>query len=425
MKYSGEQYNSDKIPYDSKPIIRQVPSTRKYRSERSAGPSKAFALILFILVLCNVVLAGLVIAVIRKSPSGNGNTTINIETSGSIDVTAVASKCKPSVVRIHAGMPLGVLSSADVDYEMFSKMRSKGSGVIFQDNKSAGVCYILTCYHVVRGYDSQVYVILSDSFTPIKASLVSSTGYSSNFDIAVLKIETPLYTQSAACPVEIGDSAFVIEGDKCVAYGNPQGTGLSITSGDISKAIDLVTVNSVVNRVMRTSAAINSGNSGGGLFDAQGKLIGIVNAKTNDNPSAGSYIDNIAYAIPSNVALSIARNILRNNRPLRADLGIKLGIADVNETYEIIDGRKIPKQTIIVTQVDSGSEFKTNDQVLNFTYSGNTVTVRNLYSLDDHIFNFNVGETVTFQVLRNGNVVSIEVVISKMDGADTQTWYNS
>lgn len=424
MKYSGDLNNNDKIPYDSKPIIRQAPSAKKYKSERGVRPSKALALIVFILVLFNIVLGGLVIAVIRKTSPG-GNTTINIETTGTIDVSAVAAKCKPSAVRIHAGIPLGVLSSSDVDYEMFSKMRSKGSGVILQDNKNAGVCYILTCYHVIRGYDSQVYILLSDSFTPIKASLVSSTGYTSNFDIAVLKIETPLYTQSSACPAEIADSAFVLEGDKCAAYGNPQGTGLSITSGDISKAIDLVTVNSVVNRVMRTSAAINSGNSGGGLFDAQGRLIGIVNAKTNDNPSSGSYIDNIAFAIPSNVAVSIAKNILRNNRPLRADLGMKMGIADVNETYEIIDGRKIPKQTIIVTQTDSGSALKTNDQILNFTYGGNTVVVRNLYSVDDHIFNFNVGETVTFQVLRNGSLVTIEVVISSMLGADTQMWYNS
>ena len=424
MSFPEETRNNDKIPYDSKPILRQPVSPTKHRSEKSAKMSAGLSLIVCILVILNIVLGGVLIAFVKKSPSTSTNTTINIETSGVIDVSAVAAKCKPSVVRIHAGLPTGVTTSATVDYSIFSKMKSKGSGVIFQDNKNAGVCYIVTCYHVIRGYDSQIYVLLSDSFTPIKATLYSSSSYSSNFDIAVIKIDSALYKQSASTPAEIADSSLVLEGDRCVAYGNPQGTGFSVTSGDISKAVDLVTVNSIVNRVIRTSAAINAGNSGGGLFDASGKLIGIVSAKTSDNPSTSTYIDNIAFAVPSNVAISIAKNILRHNRPLRADLGITLATANENEAYDIVNGRKIPKQTIIVTQATVSSGFKENDQILNFIYDGKIVNVRNLYSLDDHIFNFNTGDTVTFQVDRHGTLVTVEVVVSSMVGADTELWYN-
>ena len=424
MKYSEDTRNSDKIPYDNRPIIRQPANSQKHRTEKTAQAGIGLTLIVFILVALNVVLSCLVFTLLKKSSGATNNTTINIETSGTVDVSAVVNKCRPSIVRIHAGLPSGVSSGTNVDYSMFSRLKSKGSGVIFQDNKQAGICYIVTCYHVVRGYDSQIYVVLSDSFNPIKASLVSISSFSSVYDLAVLKIESNIYKESSASPAEVADSALVLDGDKCVAYGNPQGTGFSVTSGDISKAVDLVTINGIVNRVMRISAAINAGNSGGGLFDASGKLIGIVNAKTGDVPSTSSYIDNIAYAIPSDVAIAFAKNVLRNNRPLRADLGIKLSVANVNETYDIVDGKFYPKQTIIVSQASEESGFNVNDQLVNFIYNGNIVNVRNLYSIDDHIFNFGVGDVVEFQVLRSGTLTSVEVTISSAVSADTEMWYN-
>ena len=425
MKYNEETRRSDKIPYDNKPIIRQPSNnTSGRRSDKTAKAGFGLSLIVFILVALNVVLSALVFTLLKNNTGSQANTTINIQTSGDIDVSAVVSKCRPSVVRIHAGFPTGVNASATVDYSLFSRFKSKGSGVIFQDNKDAGVCYIVTCYHVIRGYDSQIYVILNDSFNPLKATLVSSSSYSSNFDIAVIKIESSLYTESSAGPAEIADSSLILEGDKCVAYGNPQGTGFGVTSGDISKTVDLVTVGGVVNRVMRVSAAINGGNSGGGLFDASGKLIGIVHSKTGDTPSTSTYIDNIAFAIPSDVAISLAKNILKNNRPLKADLGITLGVANKNETYDIVNGRQIPKQTIIVTQASDGADFKVNDQIVSFIYDGNIVNVRNLYSVDDHIFNFGVGDVVTFEVMRGGSLMSVEVTITSMVGADTEMWYN-
>ena len=424
MRYTEETRNTDKIPYDNRPIIRQN-SNSGHRPEKRSGASKGLALFVCFLVIVNVILCGLVFTLLKRNTKTVEKATINIENTGVLDVSAVVSKCEPSVVRIHAGLPTGVTASTEVDYNMFSRLKSKGSGVIFKDNKSAGVAYIVTCYHVVRGNDSQIYVILKDSYVPIKANLISSTSYSSNFDIAVIKIESNLYTQSVAAPAEIADSSLVIEGDMCLAYGNPQGTGFSATRGIISKAVDLVTVNNVVNRVMRTDAAINAGNSGGGLFEAGGKLIGIVNAKTGDTPSTSSYIDNIAYAIPSDVAIALANNILRNGRPLRADFGIKLGITNENENYQYVDGRKVTKQTVIVAQANANVGFKMYDQILSFTYDGKLVEVKNLYTLDDHIFNFSMGEVVSFKILRAGNTFDIDVTIDSMVAADSQMWYNS
>ena len=415
MKYQEDIRNDGKIPYDSRPIIRQPANTSRRRSERTSSSGNGLTLIVCVLVVLNLVLSGLVFTLIKKNANVQNNTTINIETSGTLDVSAATSKCRSSVVRIHAGLPTGYASSTTVDYAMFSKLKSKGSGVVFEDEKENGICYIVTCYHVVCGYDSQIYVILNDSFTPVKASLVS---FSSKYDIAVIKIDNDLYKTSSAAPAEIADSSLVIDGDACIAYGNPQGTGFSVTNGVVSKAVDLVTVNNVVNRVMRTSAAINAGNSGGGLFDATGKLIGIVNAKTGDVPSSNSYIDNIAYAIPSDVAISLAKNILRNSLPKRADLGITLGVANVNETYDIVNGRQIMKQTIFVTEAKEGSAFQVNDQLVNFIYNGNIVNVRNLYSIDDHIFNFDVGDVITFQVLRNNVLTTLEITINAMVSAD-------
>ncbi|MBQ7467040.1 MAG: serine protease [Clostridia bacterium] len=420
MKYFEETHKSDKIPYDSRPIIRQpATNTSRHRMDKPAKAGFGLYLIVFILVGITVVLSALVFTLLRKNTKSADNTIINIQTSGEIDVSAVVSKCRSSVVRVHAGLPTP--STTSVDYATFAKLTSKGSGVIFQDNKDAGICYIVTCYHVIKGHDSQIYVILNDSFNPLKVELVS---FSSVYDIAVIKLDNDLYSESSAGPADVADSAFVLEGDKCVAYGNPQGTGFSATSGDISKTVDLVTVGGVVNRVIRTSAAINGGNSGGGLFDAWGKLIGIVNAKTGDNPSYNTYIDNIAFAIPSDVAIALAKNIVRNNNPKKPVLGMKLGIANKNESYDIVNGRQITKQTIIVTEVNEGSPFKVNDEIKSFVYNGNIVNVRNLYSVDDHMFNFLVGDVVTFEVLRNGTLISVDLTISKTVSADDTQWYN-
>lgn len=433
--YYESEHNSDKIPYDKEPIIRQT--NYKKSKPSSSKPSKALSLIVCVLVVFNIILSCLVISSLKDDGPQINNTTVNINSEVNTDVAAVSTKAEQSIVCVHAGLTIG--SSSNPNYQGFYNMSSKGAGVIIEDDKNAGDAYIVTCYHVVKSYLSEIYVLLYDSFKPIKAQLIK---YSSIYDIAVIKIEgSSIYSSSYSTPATIADSSMLLKGDGAVAIGNPLGSGIGITSGKISKTTDLVKIDNTMHRVLRTDAAINGGNSGGGLFNMSGELIGIVNAKATDNPSANSYIDNVAYAIPSNVAISLAYNIIRNTNPVKPSLGFSLLVSDPSDQpgikYDIINGRYIPVQTVVVSEVISGSSaakaecvnnkslkgLDIDDVLVGFKYGETLVNVTDLYSFDDHAFNINRGDKITLFIERDGVSLEFVVTVENVVSADARDWY--
>jgi len=421
-KFNDNLDNFDKIPFDHEPIYRNSSSRSQRVQSPSAKPSGVVSLLLAIVVIFNFILSGVVIKLVmdnkNKAPITNN---IYIETTGGLDVTAVANKVRTSVVSVHAGY------KGSVSFENFYNMSSRGSGVIIEGDKTRSECYILTCYHVVRGYLDEIYVLLNDSVIPVKVTLASSNSFSKMYDLALLKLTHGEYSRSASEPCEVADSSLVCAGDAVVAYGNPRGNGPSVTDGSVSKTSSIINVENVHHRLIETSAPINVGNSGGGLFDAWGRLIGIVSAKANDAPPV--YIDNIAYAIPSNVAISVARNMMRHQRPLKAVVGLRLAVTSNTIQYEIVDNKLLPRQEVVVTGIDAQSaaafsDFKVGDIIISFEYSGKEVQMRNIYSLEDEIFNLDRGATMTFTVKRsNGKVEKIDVKISNAVAADAEDWY--
>ena len=420
MKYYDYDENVNKIPYDKEPIHRQS-TYKKAKSSQSKSGGRFTWLLVCLLLIVNVILGTLVIKNLKPEDNSPGNTIININSTANLDVSAVSSKAKMSVVCVHAGLTTN--SSNNPDYQGFFNMSSKGAGFIFRDNKIDGEAYIVTCFHVVKGFTSQIYVLLYDSFVPQKASLVY---FSSIYDVAVIKLSASQeYINSDSVPAEVADSSTLIEGDGSVAIGNPLGTGFSVTSGIISKTVDLVDVGGVTNRVIRTSAPINNGNSGGGLFNADGKLIGLVSAKATDNSSTGSYIDCVAYAIPSNVAISIAENIVRNKMPVKAKLGVSFLVDATGVSFDIIDGRYMPIQTVVVSSAEEESLFEINDKIVAFSYKDKVVNMINLYTFDDHAFNISKGDQVKFFIERDGKEKTIEITIEEDVSADSQDWYKA
>ena len=169
-----------------------------------------------------------------------------------------------------------------------------GSGVIISEDG-----FILTNNHVIEGA-SEITVTLR-SGESYEATLV---GTDANVDIALLKIEA-----SGLTTAPIGDSSTVNVGEKAVIIGNPLGSlGGSVTEGIVSAVDRSLEINGKTMQLMQTDAAVNPGNSGGGMFNGQGKLIGIVVTKSTDS-SSGSTIDNIGFVIPINNALEVLNNI--------------------------------------------------------------------------------------------------------------------
>lgn len=168
-----------------------------------------------------------------------------------------------------------------------------GSGVIIDQQG-----YIITCNHVIEGA-SKITVKLTTG----KVYEASIVGSDSETDIAVIKIDAGSDTLKA---VEFADSDSLVVGQEIVVIGNPLGSlGGSVTNGIISATDREIEIEGQMYTLLQTNAAINPGNSGGGMFDMNGRLIGIVNAK-----SSGSDIEGLGFAIPSKNAQDVASQLI-------------------------------------------------------------------------------------------------------------------
>ena len=310
---------------------------------------------------------------------------------------------------------------------------SAGAGVIFKLDKEDGNAYIITNYHVV--YDSntntankisnRVYVILYGLENTEYAISAEYIGGSMTYDIAVLKIENNEILKTAPVrQVDIADSDDIVVGQTAIAIGNPEAQGISVTSGVVSVDSEQIEMSALdnsgtnVTRVIRIDTAVNSGNSGGGLFNVNGELIGIVNAKY-----ASTSVENIGYAIPSNVAIAIAENIIfycdnsDKENVQRPILGIIVAIAAKNTYIDPETGFIKKTEKIVISSVSEGSVaqgiFMVDDVVKSVTLGDVTKQVTRQHIVIDMLLGARVGDVATFVVERNGQEVTLNVTITE------------
>ena len=199
-----------------------------------------------------------------------------------------------------------------------STFQAAGSGFILTSDG-----YILTNYHVIEGSDT-VTVATYDGET-YDAVIV---GYDRNNDIAVLKIDA-----KGLKPVTLGDSDKLRVGDDVFAIGNPLGElTFSLTHGVVSAlSRDIRTGTGTSMSLIQTDCAINSGNSGGALFNNRGEVIGITNAKYSSSGYDEAEIDNVGFAIPVNSVKSIIDSIISgDNRGISGNIGDNHGFSGGN-----------------------------------------------------------------------------------------------
>ncbi|MBQ9790127.1 MAG: trypsin-like peptidase domain-containing protein [Clostridia bacterium] len=405
-----EIQRGNKVPYDAEPIAR----SRNYKqpSPKQSGTSKVVVFLLVILIAFNVVLGFLFL---KSNMGETGRVTVENYYdiyNDSVSSSYMVSKALPSSVCIASGYN-DTVTSSNISYSNFQQMNSKGSGVITSINKANGDMTIVTCEHVVTGNTNAVYVLLFDSYRPIKATYV---GGIRSKDIAVLKVSgSSEVKNSSALAAEVADSMYVSMGDMVLAIGNPMSGGFDTCMGHIRKPQTLVTVTNVgVERVISTDAPINSGNSGGGLFNAKGQLIGIVNAKIESDT-----IDCVSFAIPSNLAMSIAGSIERNYGDAKhAVLGVEFATSDETRDSQDLDGIVLSDTVFVQSVVDGSAADKAglqkNDIVIGFSYHDNVVVdMLTMYSFEDHAYNMNVGDKVTFTVKRGSSTLNFTVTIAQ------------
>ena len=270
--------------------------------------------------------------VYQTTESGSSKTTsVSNEKGGSgLTVAEAAAKAAPSTVEIQTEI-------TQQSYGMFGgtyTTNAAGSGVIISKDG-----YIVTNNHVIDG--AQKITVKTSDGTEYDAKLVGTDAKS---DIAVLKVDANDLT-----PATLGDSSKISVGDTAIAIGNPLGTlGGTVTDGIISATSRELVVNNESMKLIQTNATINSGNSGGGLFDGNGNLIGIVQSKDSGTSSSGATIEGIGFAIPVNDAMEVAEQLIKNGKVTdRATLGVYL------QTLTTQQGNYTPG--VYVTNVIDGS----------------------------------------------------------------------
>jgi S1-C subfamily serine protease len=222
------------------------------------------------------------------------------------------------------------------------QQRALGSGFVI--DKSGR---IVTNYHVVQGADT-IEVGFSNRDT-VKARVV---GTDPSTDLAVLKVDVDA---RALTPLRLGDSDRIRVGDSVVAIGNPLGLERSVTAGIVSALHRPLTApdNFTIDDVIQTDAAINSGNSGGPLIAANGRVIGVNTAIATGNTGAGGNIG-IGFAVPINTVRDVTSQLIDRGRAEHAFLGVEARPID----DEIADLFNLPvKQGLLVVRVfdDSGA----------------------------------------------------------------------
>lgn len=299
---------------------------------------------------------------------------------------------------------------------------SNGAGVIYSLSANKSQALIVTNYHVVYDKSSTTTDHISDTInvflygnetTGIEAEYI---GGSLNNDIAVLRVTNNSTLMNSKCvAATVRDSDDLVVGETAIAIGNPEAQGISVTTGVVSVDSEYITMTgaddstTVKYREIRVDASINEGNSGGGLFDKNGDLIGIVNAKTmKDND--GNCVEGMGYAFPSTLALRVADAIYRNcngtaNKGyLVANLGMQTEISSSTAVYDSETQLTRIKETISAKSITIGGVAS-----LMGVISGNTISkikiehgteiieieITRQFQLDDALILVQVGDVVT------------------------------
>lgn len=305
----------------------------------------------------------------------------------SMTTSQVVAVAKQSVVEI---------TTNTVSYGPFGNnyvQSGAGSGVVVSNDGT-----IITNYHVIDGVAPEnVTVTLYDGSTH-KASWIRGDKVS---DLAILKINA--VTNNS---VAIGDSDKLLQGDDIVAIGNPLGSlGGSVTKGCVSGLDRNVVVEGQKMELIQIDASVNPGNSGGGLFNMYGALVGIVNAKA----SAGD-VEGIGFAIPINRAWGICEDLIQD--------GYVEGRVNTEcvELIEVTSAFGLRQNTgLYVTKDNTGKNlFSSNDYIM--SVNGEVVTKKEQW---ERVLNScTAGETVVIVVRRSGADYTIHLTLTQRTDCD-------
>ena len=341
-----------------------------------------------------------------SSSSGSDSSITSASASGSsLTTEQVADLVSPSVV---------VITTEQVVYSQWSWYGQSqvesgaGSGVVISSDG-----YILTCAHVVSGA-SNITVTIGDTDYP--ATVV---GEDDTSDVAVLKIDATDLT-----PATVGNSDSLAVGESVLAVGNPLGElGGTVTSGIVSALNRSVTIQGTSSTntmsLIQMDASVSPGNSGGGLFNMNGELIGLVNAKSSSSDAEG-----LGFAIPINDAIKVAQDLLENGYVSgRPYMGITyLAVTDAQTAAQL----NVNAYGVYVVDVVQGGPadkagLKTGDRIVSI--DGTEIAQKD--DLGTLIQQHAAGDTLSITVAREGQMQTVSLTLGEKNAQTQQAQKNS
>ena len=311
----------------------------------------------------------------------------------SIQVPATEGMTPAQVYEMNVNAVVAVASegvSTNI-YGQISRTASSGSGFIISADG-----YVVSNYHVVKGGET-LTVIMSDG-TEHEAELI---GYDETNDVSLMKIEgkdLPFTT--------FGSSDALVVGDQVCAIGNPLGELTStLTVGYVSAMERQVTTENGAMNMIQTDAAINSGNSGGPLFNAKGEVIGITTAKFSGTSNSGATIEGIGFAIPIDDVKEILSDLQEFGYVTSAYLGVE--VRDVDSSGVSYG---LPEGAFVQSVVEGGGADKAGirPQDIIVDFAGHKIE-----SVNDLLIalrKVEIGKETTVTVYRAGQQVILNVI---------------
>lgn len=311
-------------------------------------------------------------------------------TGSELTVAQIVDKNENAVVEIV------VSGTAQNMWGQMQLVQGAGSGVIVKDDG-----YIATNYHVIQGANKVEVTLHNGESYP--ARIVGSDPAN---DIAVIKIDAKDLTTAT-----IGDSSTVDVGDLAVAIGNPLGQlGGTATTGIISALDRTLDVEGTTLTLLQTDAAINGGNSGGGLFNSKGELIGIVESKAS---AVG--VEGLAFALPINSVSGIINDLIENGGSAQVASGtpaVGVVISEVSEDNAQYYG--LESAGVYIAQITGENARNAGFQEMDRIVSFNGTKISSSNEFITLVRKCKVGDTVTVVVSRKGQEIEIKTVLEEL-----------
>lgn len=405
-------------------LLRQKQARKMERKKRGTGKKVMSAVAVVLVCALISTLASVITAtsITRRSGSGSGGGTGNqvvLGSSGSDNggnvqdnVSVTGSELSGADIYSLACKQVVGITTPMTTTNVFGQESSgavTGSGFVISEDG-----YIMTNYHVVQyyveGYSDELSVMFYDE-TEYSGKVV---GYDADNDIAIVKIDA-----TGLSPVTFGSNSGMVVGEKVYAVGNPLGELAYTMTGGMISALDreISTGDSKIN-MFQIDAAVNSGNSGGPVYNSKGEVVGVVTAKYS---STG--VEGLGFAIPVDDAVNIATQIIENGHVSKAQLGVTVVNVSQVVTDTAIEYWGLPEGAWVYS-VNSGSAAdKAGLKPGDIITSVNGTAVTSTDDLKAALKAYAVGDTITLDVFRsssadqsgveNGNELQVDVTLEE------------